>query len=113
MENELIRFTYSGTENQRKSLFQAGMQVQKLNEDGTVPEFEELPDTKEWTESSGGGKAAWTNWRGEDWQGTCLNGGGGSTTPEEIVFPVGYAAQIWLNDAIAETIILEEVTSDG
>ncbi|MBQ9851881.1 MAG: M56 family metallopeptidase [Ruminiclostridium sp.] len=113
MENELIRFTYSGTENQRKSLFQAGMQVQKLNEDGTVPEFEELPDTKEWTESSGGGKAAWTNWRGEDWHGTCLNGGGGSTTPEEIVLPLGYAAQIWLNDELAETIILKEVPPNG
>ena len=113
MENELIRFTYSGTENQRQGLFQAGMQVQKLNEDKTVPEFEELPDTKEWTESSGGGKAAWTNWRGEDWHGSCLSGGGGSTTPEEITFPPGYAAQIWLNDELAETIILKEVTPNG
>ena len=89
------------------------MQVQKLNEDKTVPEFEELPDTKEWTESSGGGKAAWTNWRGEDWHGSCLSGGGGSITPEEITFPPGYAAQIWLNDKVAETIILEEVTPNG
>ncbi len=113
MENEAIRYRFSGSEDERNNIYQAGMQVSKLNEDGTVPTFEELPAVQEQTEASGhGGGVSWTGWRNQNWDGTLFSGGGGSTTFEEIVFPVGFVAQIWLNDEIAETMILKEVPHD-
>ena len=113
MENEAIHYSFSGSEGEQNNIYQAGMQVSKLNEDGTVPTFEELPGVKAQTEASGhGGGVSWISWRNQNWNGTLFSGGGGSTTFEEITFPLGYAAQIWLNDELAETIILKEVPHD-
>ncbi|MBR3752078.1 MAG: M56 family metallopeptidase [Ruminiclostridium sp.] len=114
VENEAIHYSFSGSEGEQNNIYQAGMQVSKLNEDGTVPTFEELPGVKAQTEASGhGGGVSWISWRNQNWNGTLFSGGGGSTTFEEITFPLGYAAQIWLNDELAETIILKEVPPNG
>ena len=113
IENESMIYTYHGDEAARQQIHQAGMQVRALHKDGSAPAFEVLPNTQEYTESSGhGGKLSWTNWRDQNWQGSLFSGGGGSTTPEEISFPVGYEAQIWLNDEVAETIQVKEVPND-
>lgn len=110
MENESMIYTYHGDEAVRQQIHQAGMQVRALHKDGSAPAFEVLPNTQEYTESNGhGGKLSWTNWRDQNWQGSLFSGGGGSTTPEEITFPVGYEAQIWLNDRMTETIKVVEV----
>ena len=91
-----------------------GLLLAPLNEDGSIPD---IPDVSEsmtgsaWTSANANSGLCW-EYRpyGTDWDGTLVVSGGSTT--DSVQLPVGYAAQLWWNGELRETLVLEVTTDE-
>lgn len=91
-----------------------GLLLAPLNEDGSIPD---IPDVSEsmtgsaWTSANANSGLCW-EYRpyGTDWDGTLVVSGGSTT--DTVQLPVGYAAQLWWNGELRETLVLEVTTDE-
>lgn len=108
-ENYTATYVFDDKIMEEQSTKNLGLLLAPLNEDGSIPD---IPDVSEsmsgsaWTSASDNSGLCW-EYRpyGTDWDGTLVVSGGSTT--DSVKLPVGYAAQVWWNGELRETLVLE------
>ncbi len=114
-ENYTASYIFDENKIEKQSIENLGFLIALRNEDGSLQEIPNVLESMSGSEWGGGSNedlgVYWT-YRpyGTDWDGTLVVSGGSTT--DSVQYPAGYAAQVWWNGELRETLVLEVTTDE-
>ena len=112
-------YIFDGSADERENLKSVGLQIAQMEDADSLPEFPDAPLSGDASGSSSNGSTWASKTITDNWDGTVTSGGGstwsGATSNSSKLydFPTGYAARVFWNSDLRETLVLKEVTADG
>lgn len=116
--NTESEYQFGGSTVERESLRTVGLQTAVMEDPDTLPKFSAVPSGDDAAGSGSDGSSWVSRTTADDWDGTISSGGGSGWSGaahagSKNICPAGYAARIFWNGELKETLILKEVPSDG
>lgn len=114
-ENYTASYIFDENKIEKQSIENLGFLIALRNEDGSLQEIPNVLESMSGSEWGGGSNedlgVYWTYRPYEaDWDGTLVVSGGSTT--DSVQYPAGYAAQVWWNGELRETLVLEVTTDE-